>query len=419
MKSTLLVLGIATLFNAGILHAQEPLFSDDGLPSPLESIPSPTDSDPGSLFGDATTATNLSPNSPIRAASLDVLYQNQWLRLNNGSFTGTATYFVGSGSAMLANARVVLAKDGRVVRETMTDSVGEFQLTGVSPGYYALMVQSQTGLAILGASLVNESNAGHLPNEIEVRAVSPVGSRLTQLLQTSTSPNSGPILIDTTPPTKDPIQDSRAFSRSARIALNADQELEGKIARSGRVLSSDNLSDITVYIMQENRQIASTQVKTDGSFRVAGMEPGCFGLVAIGPNDLAVVGFCVADSRVTSYPASGNVFVSMWQDSNGSLNVESTASSNLPPDTFTTPETQPDEPADDDDPAAAPAPAPIASAGVPLGGYGPVIGGGGGNGLNFAGLGPGLIGAAGLAGVVYAISEASDDDPVAIISPQN
>lgn len=359
------------------------------------------------------------PSSPVdgelrvnSAAPLPVkeVSDRQYVKLMDGSFSGHASAFVSNAVMDISNAKVVLSDGGLIVAESQTGASGEFTFAGVQPGDYTLVMETQNSLAIVGLRAFDASVAGGLANHLEVSAASPRGARMGELVSMASTPVAAAMEAGATQ-TEDQLFELRSIPHSSSVSLNSQGELVGRISRN---YSSDrSMSDMVVYVLEENRQLASVMAGVDGLFRVPGLKVGSYSLVAVGQADIAVMGFEVVGETLAQVGQGDQRFVATVQPP-VELAVPSAPIASLPPTTTF--------PAEEyyiveEEPVA------FMGGGGSYGGYGPIGGGGGGGGFLGGNAIGGLVGAAGLAGVIYAISEADDDDfnfnPPPVVTQQN
>jgi hypothetical protein len=359
----------------------------------------------------AGSAEALPMSSVNKLTASNGLYLNQMLKLTgNGQFGGNVVTVRDASLDSLAGVTVTLAQNGRVIAADETNESGQFGFDGVIPGYYVLMATSDTTFACVSVTAIAEQNASHLPNAIELRSVSPISNRLEELVGLQAMQNRTPIFTDLAPPTSDPLMSERQFANSYVVKRDQDGMLVGSVSRAGRSSMSEDLSDISIYVLNGDIQAGAATADPNGNFKIGDLADGCYSFVAIGPSDIAACSFCLQGERmVSNSPSDGTRFVVQAAPGAASLNVVTADLSSVPLTVFGEQVVPEGEMLGD----VPPAPVGPQFAG---GGGGQIIGGGGGGGAFGEGNLGGLLGLAGLAGIAYAISE-SDDDDNTILNP--
>ncbi len=347
------------------------------------------------------------------AGSLNNLFSNQWVQTNGtGALKGSVVTLSGDDTLAVSGTRVILAQRGRAIANTSSNQDGEFSFANVAPGYYSIIAEADNSFATYGLAVLSKDTGAHLPNSVEIRVIRPKGDAIRKIIGTDLPPTS--ISGTNDGMVADPIAAKRSFAKSHRVLSSADGKVVGRLSTMGMAPELVDMSQMKTMLLRDGIEIGRSNVSADGSFSFESVEPGCYGLVAVGNRGVAAVAFCVlkpTEASAMQKSSDGKVFVmaagSLQDTASPSLNVELADGS----DVMNVQEqvtAEQDEVANNDAPFVAPA---IVGNGP---GAGQVIGGGGGGGL---GGGLGGIGGIGAIAAIAALVANDDDKNNNVVSP--
>ncbi len=398
------------------VSAQEPLPSLDGpftIPDSKNNLP---------LFGDEKAFNNDSTNLPKEdlpgknTGSLNNLFSHQWVHTTaEQQLKGTVVTLVGQDTLNVSSIKVMLAKQGRIVATTQSDTDGEFVFESVFPGYYSIIAAAENSFATYGLAVMSDESGSHLPGSVELRVIRPKSDDIRRILNTDTIPTRD--IGNDERAVRDPISAKRVFAKSHRVMSTKDGKVIGHLSRLGMDPELVDMSQMKAMLLKDGQVIARSDVTKEGAFEFEGVEPGCYGFAAAGNKGVAAVAFCVVkpDSYTQRKTTDGKFFVAAAVDAIAAseLNVELADTADVMSYQETADAKNPDA-----EEIAAEEELPIAQPMMPYGGSnmfgaGQIIPGPGGGG---AGIGQDLLGLAGLAGVAYVIAKEYDDDDT-VVSP--
>jgi hypothetical protein len=98
-----------------------------------------------------------------------------------------------------------------------------------------------------------------------------------------------------------------------RVALDADGTLNGQVMTVAKPSLPKNFEGTKIGIFSKGVRIASTTCDASGRFRVRGMRPGVYGLIAAGPQGYAAFAFeVIASDAVSAISHRPKFFVSRF-----------------------------------------------------------------------------------------------------------
>ncbi len=348
------------------------------------------------------------------ASTLNQLFSKQWVRLDSDkAIAGNLVQLADDDKAPVAGLPVYLVKDGEIAYNTKADEKGSFRFENVEIGTYSLVTRTNESIAAFSLAVLDNSNA-HLSSSVEVRVVRPAGGRVKEILRSQLLPVAS---LRTAAPVieKDPLGESRSFSKSQFVRLDSNGKLSGQLGS----VASAKMNNMVVHVLRNGEEVARTKADADGKFSVDGLKPGVYGFIAAGSSGFAATSFQLVGSSVGS---DGTKLISTISDACGQMNVEvvqccEVAVCEQPVQTIV--ETVV---------AAAPivdeCAVPVDSCGMAPscgcgGGFGGGFGGGGGGfGGGIGGLG-GIAAIAGLATVAGIVAANDDNDDAPVVSPIN
>jgi hypothetical protein len=233
------------------------------------------------------------------------LFLNQWLQSDKDrNIRGTVVALLGSDTMSLRKVRVSLYQAGKVVAFDDTDTEGEFLIEGVSPGIYTLVAETGDSLAVFSLTILDSFAGEHLPNSVEVRMMSTVGGRTSEIIRGQT----GRIQMSQQVPEKDPLVAKRKISSTHQVIIDANGTLKGELSKP---VARVDMSSMVVYIMKDGIEVSKTNVASDGKFTVSGLGSGCYGLVAVGDQGVAATAFCATNRDLAMINADRSKFVGL------------------------------------------------------------------------------------------------------------
>ena len=275
----------------------------------------------GLSFG---VASSLMADESIPAVSvangsvLNQLFNKQWVCLDKeGSISGSLVQLVDNDKAPLAGLPVALVRDGEVAYSAVANSAGAFNFENVKTGSYSLVTRTNESIAAFSLQVLSSENT-HLSSSVEVRVVRPAGLKVREILRSQTLPTYA-IRAELPKVSKDPLGDSRSFSKSHFVKLDSKGKLVGQL---GSVLPSADLSEMVVYVLKNGEEVAKATSDKQGKFSIDGLRPGVYGFVAAGNSGFAATSFQLVDNASASIGADGSRFVSSMLDACGQMNVE-------------------------------------------------------------------------------------------------
>ncbi len=217
------------------------------------------------------------------------LFLNQWLKVDQDrTIRGTVVTLLGSDTMSSREVRVSLYQAGKVVAFDDTDTDGRFLIEGVSPGIYTLVAETGDSLAVFSLTILDSFAGMHLPNSVEVRMVSIIGGRKSEIIRGQT----GRIQMLQQVPGKDLLVSKRKISSTHEVMIDANGTLKGELSKP---VARVDMSTMVVYIMKDGIEVSRTKVASDGKFTVSGLASGCYGLVAVGDQGVAATAFCATN----------------------------------------------------------------------------------------------------------------------------
>lgn len=175
----------------------------------------------------------------------------------------------------LSALRVCLVRDGKIAHVVDSNSLGQFEFTGVEEGVYSFVATGKDGFAACGVKVAKGQGA----NTMEVAVVNPDFQQVREIFE--------------------------ATPVAAEVLASAGAEQPTRIDGNNRVSTSNgNLvgklfdfvsgavsAETKAYLLKNNVRIAEAAVDAFGQFNFAGVEPGVYEFVAAGPTGYAAVSF--------------------------------------------------------------------------------------------------------------------------------
>ena len=332
------------------------------------------------------------------AVYLNPLYVNQWVSLNaNKGFHGKLISFGEAGMVLPRSAvEVTIAQKGKTVSRVITDADGMFQFKDIAVGSYSFVAQSDYCFATFGIHILPVGSGS--PSSFEVCVSGLASATAKELIKDNWVPaESGAAEVFH----KDPLGDKRVVSTSPKVLLQ-NGDLFGQVSRPGLPISEQDLTGNVAHIFQGGRSIAAAPVGRDGTFRIMNLAMGVYDLAVVGEDGNAVIGFeAIRPNAVTVKRTSGAARLVSFQDASDRLTIELAE----PVEIGEGPEEVPF-------PAVQDSGQPFIGGGFPArGGFGSGGGGFGGGGAGGGGIaGGGIGGLLGIAGLAVGVAALSNND---------
>lgn len=397
-----LVLGLAATVTAGSVY-----ITVQAAQQQADAIPLPTIMDE-----DVPTAMEVAPAGNMAAAE-DVMHsRGHYLAIDaSGTLNGRLLTLDSYGAEGAGGLTVKIIKDGSEIVRTTTDSDGTFTATGLTDGTVALLAYGADQFLLYAVNLRRDDQAKELAiQDIGMTSAVVSGANATlakQLVNGSVQPQEWRFQDQATEHDHSFPNGAKATPSTAvshhQIQLGADGSLEGQInlldPRTGR---HQVIQDLTLHFLKDGSVIGSTQVSSNGAFRMDGLEPGIHAVVTTGRDGVLALGIDLLAANFADNADSQYKLASVAQTLD--LSVAPVTYRNYQPefieDNF---ESIPGDIITD----IAPLPAPFGPGGFGGGGF---SGGGGGFGGGGGGFGGGLGALAGVAGALGGFAIADDDD---------
>lgn len=372
----------------------------------------------GAFASPAVAQQPAAPMLPAENRSPDMinqLHQREWVRLDaEGLIRGTLLTLSADGAESgRIGANVVISQDGNILLETKSDLGGEFVLSGLKPGTYALQVTGDVTRAAYALHILPNDSA-HLSSDLKVFASIIAKDRANELVSANLAPawDAGQDVYYRAHET-DPIADQREFNDSHQVVLR-DGNLVGRVSRPGWTFAEQDLTGTVAQIVREGNVVASAPVNREGFFMVPDLAPGVYDLFVSGDDGFAVLAFeAVLPAKPLASKNDGTVrFVSTQAGfATDCLCCEMIHQPEIACCEVVVEEVIEPACGCGNDPCtcgqdACGAPSPVCGGG--FAGGGGFYGGGGGGGIGGFG-GGGLLGAAGLAVGIAALATQDDD----------
>ncbi len=254
------------------------------------------------------------------AAYLNPLQTNQWIGLNaDRSISGKLVTFDGASEVLPRRAVAVsLVQRGKTISQVMTDADGEFQFKDIAPGIYNFVAASEYCFATYAIHVLPSGSGS--PSSFEACAATIPSAQALELIKESWVPSES---YNAKRFDKDPLGEKRVVSTSSRVLLQ-NGDLHGQVSRPGLPISEQDLTGNVAHVFKAGQSVAAAPVGRDGKFRIVNLEPGAYDLAVVGEDGNAVVGFEAVGPKPIAIDQSGDSghrLVS-FQDLGNSLNVE-------------------------------------------------------------------------------------------------
>ena len=175
----------------------------------------------------------------------------------------------------LSALRVCLVRDGKIAHVVDTNSLGQFEFSGVEEGVYSFVATGKDGFAACGVKVAQGVGA----NTMEVAVVNPDFKQVREIFDATPATDVSLASAGTEQPTR--------IDGNNRVATS-NGNLVGKLFD---FVSGAVPAETKTYLLKNNQRIAEATVDAFGQFNFAGVEPGVYEFVAAGPTGYAAVSF--------------------------------------------------------------------------------------------------------------------------------
>ncbi|WP_044302284.1 carboxypeptidase-like regulatory domain-containing protein [Rhodopirellula sallentina] len=242
----------------------------------------------------------------------DHLTVPQWVNPKTpGELSGRIILPAADGSSQpIADATVVMTdRDGETVRGR-TDDAGQFVISGVNPGVYALTARADGAFACCAMHVVSEdmASAEVLPREVEVAAAAIdytiIKTAILRYLPPMSQDN--PYTIANADLKE---ISSRVVGENLFRVSQSDGGLKGRIhvaGANGKTLGDAGL--LNIFLVHKGEVIDRVLSNRNGTFAFEDIAPGEYSILAIGQTGLGMAGFELVDEALASQTDS-SVFV--------------------------------------------------------------------------------------------------------------
>jgi hypothetical protein len=210
----------------------------------------------------------------------------------------------------LNNLKVYIVRNSRVVKASVSDAEGRFDLSDVPAGEYALCAVSDQGFLAFGIRVeaggvarridqygyrwaaLSGAQLGEQELDVDAAVVPPsfnalnrITSRYLPTLSQQVSPDvSDDELIEEI--------DSRSVVNDISVQLDANGTLSGRMAPLTKQRGkASRLREMNAFLIQDDEIYARVSVAEDGSFEFLDVEPGLYSFAAAGEEGFAAIGF--------------------------------------------------------------------------------------------------------------------------------
>lgn len=368
----------------------------------------------------------------MRSSAYAALMRQEYALQPDGNLRGKARVVDASGTLTPARVKLFFVRHGEIVSQASPDSEGNFQATGLSPGYYSVISNGPGGFSSTGMKVVPPPEKSEAPkantigrtrtvamtkaaqqagaDTVYLSVIQPVDivaawgvARMMNGGIAQTAPNTGTPaqLVSTASEKSETAADAEiqysdevilsAYERNAYF-LGADGKLTGRLTAFNAAFELVPAPNMPVYFLRDGRVVAQTRSDARSEYQVA-LTPGYYAMVIAGDGKFGATGINVLPPpAVEQVPAPGVKSISFAREA------------------VQPPPPPPPPPGSQGDANTATGGGPgggggLGGGGGTGGGGAPGGGGGGaGGGGAFGGLG-GLAGAAAVVGGAAAVSE--------------
>ena len=240
---------------------------------------------------------------PCFAQTQNTLTVNQWVQpAENGTLNGRILVPADEGTSQAVEGAhvAILGADGEVLRSPeKTNAKGEFSITGVKPGVYALTARADYVFAACAMHVLDSDLVG----EREFPKVAEISAANIDYTTVKTA------IVRYLPPTakqnKASIQDVQLDALVERVCAQDTFRvaqtrggMKGRLHPAGAQGGSLNDVQLTnVFIIKDGIEVARTTTNANGEFSINTLGAGNYSLMAVGPDGLGLIGFELVDEE--------------------------------------------------------------------------------------------------------------------------
>lgn len=246
-----------------------------------------------------------------------------------GRFTGRISTIAGADGHLesIGKSTVTLVSLGRKVSSVETDDAGLFAFSGLKPGVYGLVAKGVDAYVVYafralaptaaGVASMDPGQASPVSVELQMNSVTVfkrdfavVADLVKREIPSEFRRRERGGVANASRGVFDPRTEGRLIGEgefatslaSHQVQLQPDGSLVGEI----NLLENEDgylqeIRDLRVYFIMDNKIVGSADVNRDGSFRVLGLTAGLYSVVAVGDDGILAVGVDV----VGSFAAAG------------------------------------------------------------------------------------------------------------------
>ena len=239
---------------------------------------------------------------------LNHLTMNQWVSVtDSGNLTGQVVLPKAGGQAeALADVSVaILARDGEFLRAKTSQS-GEFEISGVEPGVYALTARGDHVFAACAMHVVSADDVKGLefPKSAEISMANVDYTVVNTALIRYLPPNVKQQEVQYDSINLSQLKDQVCGQNEFRVAQDGDG-MKGRLHVAGAKVGELNAADRTnVFLFKDSMEIDRALSDENGKFAFGNIDPGFYSILAIGPNGVGLIGFELVDPATIVETAS-------------------------------------------------------------------------------------------------------------------
>jgi hypothetical protein len=280
------------------------------------------------LVSEAENSLQLQDDEPISD-----LVNTHWITTNEqGNLDGRISGIEPQSSITIpiGKLNISLLQNGIAIREASTNYDGKFTLNNVDPGTYTLLAAGQNGFLAYGVNILPKIKAKDLTDfnnldlnpsgrvkayyvshfnvptnaivskglQIDAAAVPPEFQTLQRISQ-NYLPENKIVEVDKDSDDATSVGEASEIASGFNHPLTADGSFTGSVQPIATPDGTPGkLSEMNVFLIQDDIEIARVTVEPNGKFTVEDIDPGVYGLIIAG-ND----GFAAMSVRLTSQKA--------------------------------------------------------------------------------------------------------------------
>lgn len=237
-------------------------------------------------------ATRPQPPSRIRLLPPEEILKNRSHEIvldAQGAFVGRIFAITAEGLAPASGMQVKLLTHGGLAAETQTDSTGRFSMSGLKRDVGGVVAIGPSGMVVYGVRMVDATPENPADKEVDVESAAVLAADVAlaqRLMKSAIGARdlrfNGKLLVS----------EEQFPYGDGTIATSLSYD-SVQIAADGKVYGQVNLLDertgkyreilsMKVYFLKNGQAMGVARVSPNGSFAVAGIEPGVHSLVGVG-----------------------------------------------------------------------------------------------------------------------------------------